>query len=35
VTIVNDKPPRLLREREAMLGFAFPPRKRIARREKV
>src|SRR6202162_3842546 len=33
---VNDKPePRLLREREAMLGFAFHLGKRIARREKV
>ena len=33
---VNDKPePRLLREREAMLGFAFRLGKRIARREKV
>ena len=33
---VNDKPePRLLREREAMLGFALHLGKRIARREKV
>src|ERR1700731_5082330 len=33
---VNDKPePRLLREREAMVGFAFHLGKRIARREKV
>src|SRR6202043_670287 len=33
---VNDKPePRLLREREAMLSFAFHLGKRIARREKV
>src|SRR5258708_19613997 len=33
---VNDKPePRLLREREAMLGFAFHLGKRIARHEKV
>src|ERR1700737_1353673 len=33
---VNGKPePRLLREREAMLGFAFRLGKRIARREKV
>src|SRR6267154_3422086 len=33
---VNDKPePRLLREREAMLGFAFRLGKRIARREKI
>src|ERR1700676_2660960 len=33
---VNDKPePGLLREREAMLGFAFRLGKRIARREKV
>src|SRR5258705_7780476 len=33
---VNDKPdPRLLREREAMLGFAFHLGKRIAGREKV
>src|SRR6202171_2712574 len=33
---VNDKPePRLLREREATLGFAFHLGKRIARREKV
>src|SRR6202162_1750663 len=33
---VNDKPePRLLREREAMFGFAFHLGKRIARREKV
>ncbi len=33
---VNDKPePRLLREREAALGFAFRLGKRIARGEKV
>src|SRR5882762_6494745 len=33
---VNDKPePHLLREREALLGFAFRLGKRIARREKV
>src|ERR1700730_13348727 len=33
---VNDKPkPRLLREREAVLGFALYLGKRIARREKV
>ena len=33
---VDDKPePRLLREREAMLGFAFRLGKRIARHEKV
>src|ERR1700691_647721 len=33
---VNDKPePRLLRKREAMFGFAFRLRERIARQEKV